>query len=184
MKTKSKAQLQRYADFVEEAKFAFVIDALAKRELPTAVMLAPDRAMADELEDAGNLTVRLMRCDLGIAMRGFVAEGADLLFKQKGKTYGYRFLQSAADYLVDHFLLHFDNLGHVLRLRWMADLLQAISVRDYDSLARRFAKAFQIDPENPTAPYDPGPHPHVLRDKVVSALVERQRAAHHGNVAP
>lgn len=176
MKPKSKAQLQRYADFVEEAKFAFVVDALAKQELPTNIFFAPDHVLAAELMQVANLTTSLMRCDLGTAMRSFVAEGADLLFKQKGKSYGYRFLQSAADYLIDNFLLHFDNLNHALRLRWMAELMQAIANRDCERLARNYAGVFQINPNDPTAPYDNGGHPDALRRKIVSVLSHRQAA--------
>jgi hypothetical protein len=176
MKSKSKAQLQRYADFVEEAKFAFVMDALATNELPSSIIFAPDHALADELTQVGNLTVRLMRCDLGTAMRSFVAEGAELLFQQKGKNYGYRFLQSAADYLIDNFLQHFENLDHVLRLRWLAGLMQAIANRDCEALARNYAPVFQVDPNDPTAPYDPGRHPHALRDKIVAVLADRRKA--------
>lgn len=176
-KPKTTAQQQKYADFIEEAKFAFVVDAFGKGQSPLAVMFAPDCAVADEMEDAANLTIRLMRCDMGIAMRGFVGEASHLLFKQKGKQYGSKFLLSAAEYLIDNYPLHFDNLGHVLRLRWMAELLQAITNRDYDALAGRYAKHFKINPEDPTAPYDPGQHPHVLRDKIVSVLADRRKVA-------
>lgn len=179
MKPKSKtvAQQQKYADFVEQAKFAFVIDALQKGQSPLSVMFSADRAVADEIEDAANLTVRLMRCDMGIAMRGFVGEGANLVFKQTGKQYGAKFLSSVADYLIDSYPLHFDNLGHVLRIRWLAELTQAISNRDYDKLAQRYAKHFQINADDPTAHYDPGPHPHALRDKIVAILDERRQAS-------
>lgn len=176
-KTKTVAQQQKYADFIEEAKFAFVIDAFGKGQSKLAVMFAPDCAVADEMEDAANLTIRLMRCDMGIAMRGFVGEASNLLFKQKGKQYGSKFLLSAAEYLIDNYPLHFDNLGHVLRLRWLAQLMQAIINRDCEALAGRYAKHFQINPEDPTAPHEPGSHPHALRDKIVAVLADRRKAA-------
>lgn len=170
-----KDKTAEYAAYIEELKFAFVHEALVQGKPRNMAALGGGIALLEAFEHEARFVVKMMQSDVGVACRDFVAEGETLIRQYRKKQRRATFIQGTSDYLEKNFTKHFDDLDHIIKLRWFASLMIAIENRDYDRLKNEFASHFDIDPENPTAPYQaPAGQPTALREKIVLALVEQK----------